>query len=99
VVDEFFLTPQYFKDELLSPYGSGFSITPELLQSAGFRYPNRSPQLSNVYFVGAGTHPGAGVPGVVTSAKVVERLMFGSVSASAVVKNRQPIHTGQAVSV
>jgi phytoene desaturase len=79
LVDDFFLTPQYFKDELLSPHGSGFSITPELMQSAGFRYPNRSPQLSNLYFAGAGTHPGAGVPGVVTSAKVVERLMFGSV--------------------
>ena len=79
IVDDFFLTPQYFRDELLSPNGSGFSITPNLMQSAGFRYPNRSPQLRNLYFVGAGTHPGAGIPGVVTSAKVVERLMFGSV--------------------
>jgi phytoene desaturase len=81
IVDEFCITPQYFKDELLSPHGSGFSITPHLLQSAGFRFPNRSAQLSNLYFAGAGTHPGAGVPGVVTSAKVVERLMFGSVNA------------------
>ncbi len=81
IVDDFFLTPQYFKDELLAPHGSGFSITPELMQSAGFRFPNRSPQLSNLYFAGAGTHPGAGVPGVVTSAKVVERLMFGSVAS------------------
>jgi phytoene desaturase len=84
IVDDFFLTPQYFKDELLSPLGSGFSITPNLMQSAGFRYPNRSPVLSNLYFTGAGTHPGAGVPGVVTSAKVVERLMFGSVTTPAV---------------
>lgn len=83
IVDDFFLTPQYFKDELLSPHGSGFSITPNLMQSAGFRYPNRSAQLSNLYFTGAGTHPGAGVPGVVTSAKVVERLMFGSVASGA----------------
>ncbi len=81
IVDDFFLTPQYFQDELLSPLGSGFSITPNLMQSAGFRYPNRSAQLSNLYFAGAGTHPGAGVPGVVTSAKVVERLMFGSVAS------------------
>ncbi len=80
IVHDFFLTPQYFRDELLSPHGSGFSITPNLMQSAGFRFPNRSPVLSNLYFVGAGTHPGAGVPGVVTSAKVVERLMFGSVA-------------------
>jgi phytoene desaturase len=80
IVDEFFLTPTYFRDELLCPQGSGFSIAPTLLQSAGFRFPNRSTQLSNLYFVGAGTHPGAGLPGVVTSAKVVERLMFGSVA-------------------
>jgi phytoene desaturase len=79
IVDEHMVTPNYFADELLAPLGSGFSITPKLTQSAGFRFPNRSPDLENVYFVGAGTHPGAGVPGVVTSAKVVERLMFGSV--------------------
>ena len=79
IVDEHTVTPHYFADELLAPHGSGFSITPKLTQSAGFRFPNRSPDLPNLYFVGAGTHPGAGVPGVVTSAKVVERLMFGDV--------------------
>lgn len=79
IVDEHVVTPHYFSDELHAPFGSGFSITPKLTQSAGFRFPNRSSSLSNLYFVGAGTHPGAGVPGVVTSAKVVERLMFGSV--------------------
>ena len=79
IVDESHVTPQYFSQELMSPWGSGFSITPTLMQSAGFRFPNRSPDIANLYFAGAGTHPGAGVPGVVTSAKVVERLMFGSV--------------------
>lgn len=79
IVDEHLVTPHYFADELLAPLGSGFSITPKLTQSAGFRFPNRSAEFANLYFVGAGTHPGAGVPGVVTSAKVVERLMFGSV--------------------
>jgi len=79
IVDEFCVTPKYFAEQLLTPLGSGFSITPTLLQSAGFRFPNRSPHLHNLYFVGAGTHPGAGVPGVVTSAKVVERLIFGDV--------------------
>jgi phytoene desaturase len=79
IVDEHCVTPHYFASELLSPLGSGFSITPKFTQSAGFRFPNRSPALPNLYFVGAGTHPGAGVPGVVTSAKVVERLMFGGV--------------------
>jgi phytoene desaturase len=80
IVDEFQVTPSYFRDELSAPHGSGFSITPKLMQSAGFRFPNRDSQIQNLYFVGAGTHPGAGVPGVVTSAKVVERLMFGAVA-------------------
>jgi len=80
IVDESHVTPQYFSQQLMSPWGSGFSITPTLMQSAGFRFPNRSPDISNLYFCGAGTHPGAGVPGVVTSAKVVERLMFGAVA-------------------
>lgn len=79
VVDEHVVTPNYFETELLAPLGSGFSITPKLTQSAGFRFPNRSAEFPNLYFVGAGTHPGAGVPGVVTSAKVVERLMYGAV--------------------
>ena len=79
LVDDFHITPAYFAKELLSPWGAGFSITPTLMQSAGFRFPNRSATIPNLYFAGAGTHPGAGVPGVVTSAKVVERLMFGSV--------------------
>ncbi len=79
IVHEHIVTPNYFASELFAPLGSGFSITPKLTQSAGFRFPNRSPDIPNLYFVGAGTHPGAGVPGVVTSAKVVERLMFGAV--------------------
>jgi phytoene desaturase len=80
IVDESHVTPTYFRDELSAPHGSGFSITPKLMQSAAFRFPNRDSQINNLYFVGAGTHPGAGVPGVVTSAKVVERLMFGDVA-------------------
>ncbi len=79
IVHEHVVTPNYFAQELLAPLGSGFSITPKLTQSAGFRFPNQSADVPNLYFVGAGTHPGAGVPGVVTSAKVVERLMFGAV--------------------
>ena len=79
IVDEFWLGPEYFKDELLSEAGAGFSLRPTLLQSAGFRFFNRCKDVKNLYFVGAGTHPGAGVPGVVTSAIVVEKLMFGSI--------------------
>ena len=70
-----YITPEYFADELESPFGCGFSLAPTLTQSAWFRPHNRHPQHSNLYFVGAGTHPGAGVPGVLTSAKVLERLL------------------------
>lgn len=69
------VSPRYFHDALSTPFGSGFSIAPTLTQSAGLRYHNRSPHYSNLYFVGAGTHPGAGVPGVVSSAGVVEKLV------------------------
>lgn len=69
------ITPRYFQDALSSPFGSGFSIAPTLTQSAGLRFHNRSPHFDNLYFVGAGTHPGAGVPGVVSSAGVVARLV------------------------
>ena len=69
------VSPRYFADELSSPYGAGFSIAPTLTQSAGLRFHNQSRAYRNLYFVGAGTHPGAGVPGVVSSAAVVERLL------------------------
>ncbi len=58
-------------------HGAGFSIEPRLTQSAWFRFHNRHRSLKNLYFVGAGTHPGAGLPGVVSSAKVVEELLTG----------------------
>jgi phytoene desaturase len=57
-------------------YGAGFSIAPIFRQSAWFRFHNRDSKLNNLYFTGAGTHPGAGVPGVVSSAKVVEKLIL-----------------------
>ncbi len=75
IVDQFFVTPEHFRDNLLSHHGTGFSIQPTLLQSAYFRFHNRSEELSNLYFVGAGTHPGAGLPGVLTSAKVLDRII------------------------
>jgi phytoene desaturase len=69
------ISPVYFHEELNSPFGSGFSIAPTLTQSAGFRFHNQSARYHNLFFVGAGSHPGAGVPGVVSSAAVVERLV------------------------
>jgi phytoene desaturase len=69
------ITPQYFADTLMSTHGSGFSLHPDLLQSAYFRFHNRSEECENLYLVGAGTHPGAGVPGVLTSAKALDRML------------------------
>jgi len=71
----FYLTPEYFRTELRSADGSAFGPEPTLLQSAYFRYHNRSPDVGGLYFVGAGTHPGAGVPGVLNSAKLLERIV------------------------
>ncbi len=67
-------TPMYFRDSLNTFNGSGFSIAPEFTQSAWFRFHNKAEGLENLYFVGAGTHPGAGVPGVINSAKVLEKV-------------------------
>jgi len=71
---DFFMTPQDFKHNYLSHLGSGFSVAPVFSQSAWFRFHNRSEVLDNLYLVGAGTHPGAGVPGVLCSAKVLDRI-------------------------
>jgi phytoene desaturase len=69
------VTPQHFQDDLNSLFGAAFSIQPVLGQSAYFRFHNRSEEIDGLYFVGAGTHPGAGMPGVLSSAKVVDRLI------------------------
>jgi phytoene desaturase len=68
-------TPQDFHDRLLSFKGAAFGLEPLLLQSAWFRPHNRSEDVHNLFMVGAGTHPGAGVPGVLMSAKALERVV------------------------
>ncbi len=75
IVEDFYLTPDYFEKELNTKYGSGFSIQPKLTQSAYFRFHNKSEILDGLYFVGAGTHPGAGIPGVLSSAKVLDKIL------------------------
>jgi phytoene desaturase len=75
VVERFHMTPADFRDRYLSVHGAGFSIAPILRQSAWFRFHNRAESLRNLFLVGAGTHPGAGLPGVLSSAKVVDRLI------------------------
>ncbi|MCD5995766.1 phytoene desaturase [Pseudomonas sp. CDFA 602] len=74
-------TPNDFRDELNAHLGSAFSLEPILQQSAWFRPHNRDANLANVYLVGAGTHPGAGVPGVIGSAKATAGLMLEHVHA------------------
>ena len=74
VVNDFYLTPDYFEKDLATLHGSGFSIQPKFSQSAYFRFHNQSEIFKNLFFVGAGTHPGAGIPGVLSSAKVLDKL-------------------------
>lgn len=69
-------TPHDFRDELNAYHGSAFSLEPILTQSAYFRTHNRDAKIPNLYFVGAGTHPGAGIPGVVGSAKATAGLIL-----------------------
>ena len=75
IVEDFYLTPDYFENELNTKYGSGFSIQPKFTQSAYFRFHNKSEVCEGLYFVGAGTHPGAGVPGVLSSAKILDKII------------------------
>ena len=75
IVDDFYLTPDYFEKDLNTKHGSGFSIQPKFSQSAYFRFHNKSEVYDGLYFVGAGTHPGAGVPGVLSSAKVLDKII------------------------
>ena len=71
----FHMSPRDFNHDYNSLYGSGFSISPIFTQSAWFRFHNKSENFKNLYFVGAGSHPGAGVPGVISSAKVLENIL------------------------
>jgi phytoene desaturase len=72
---EVVFTPETFRDRYLSPLGAGFSIEPRILQSAWFRPHNVSEEAKGLYLVGAGTHPGAGVPGVISTAEVLSTLV------------------------
>ncbi len=75
VVTSRVLTPQDFQDRLNSYQGAAFGLEPVLTQSAWFRPHNRSEEVDNLYLVGAGTHPGAGVPGVLSSARILDKLI------------------------
>lgn len=74
IVSEKIMTPLDFKADYHARFGSGFSVAPRFSQSAYFRFHNKSEDFENLFFVGAGTHPGAGIPGVISSSKVLDRL-------------------------
>lgn len=75
IIAEHYIDPLHFQGTLNSYLGSAFSVQPILTQSAWFRPHNQSEDFENLYFVGAGTHPGAGLPGVLSSAKIAEDLI------------------------
>ncbi len=81
VVSSRVLTPQQFQDDLLSLKGAAFAMEPVLTQSAWFRPHNQSEDIENLFLVGAGTHPGAGMPGVLSSARVLDRVVPDARSA------------------
>ena len=72
------ITPMTFERELAAYKGSAFSVAPKLTQSAYFRPSNQDPAIPNLYLVGAGTHPGAGLPGVLNSAKATVDLILST---------------------
>jgi phytoene desaturase len=75
IEEDFYITPDYFETELKTLHGSGFSVQPKFSQSAYFRFHNKSEIYKGLYFVGAGTHPGAGIPGVLSSAKILDKII------------------------
>lgn len=82
IVTQRIFTPIDFEKELNARWGSAFSLEPLLHQSAFFRTHNRDQEIPNLYFVGAGTHPGAGIPGVVGSAKATANLILSDLCQS-----------------
>jgi phytoene desaturase len=75
IIAEHYIDPLHFQNTLNSHKGAAFSIRPNLLQSSWLRPHNRSEEFENLYFVGAGTHPGAGVPAVLSSGKIAAELI------------------------
>jgi phytoene desaturase len=75
IISERMLTPLDFRERLLSVNGAAFALEPQLFQSAWFRPHNRSEEVDRLYLVGAGTHPGAGMPGVISSAKILDQIV------------------------
>jgi len=90
ITSDFTMTPENFRSDYLSAHGAGFSVAPLFRQSAWFRFHNRAEGIRNLYLVGAGTHPGAGLPGVLCSAKVMDALVPSAHIAAQQPANRRP---------
>ena len=90
ITSDFYMTPENFRNDYLSAYGAGFSVAPLFRQSAWFRFHNRAEGIRNLYLVGAGTHPGAGLPGVLCSAKVMDSLVPSANAAARHTSARSP---------
>lgn len=88
ITTETVFTPETFRDRYLSPHGSGFSLEPRILQSAWFRPHNVSEEAKGLFLVGAGTHPGAGLPGVVSSSEVLGKMVPSITQTSAPLDTR-----------
>lgn len=86
------LTPQDFRDDYKSLKGAAFSLEPKLTQSAWFRPHNESEDVEHLYFAGAGTHPGAGIPGVLSSARVLDTVVPDPDSFGATLATRNRVH-------
>ena len=80
VVSQRMMTPADFETRLLSYKGAGFGMEPVLTQSAWFRPHNASEDIERLYIVGAGTHPGAGLPGVLSSARILDKVVPDAVA-------------------
>jgi phytoene desaturase len=91
IVTEYMIDPRHFQNTLNSHMGAAFSLEPVLTQSAWFRPHNRSEDIDNLYFVGAGTHPGAGLPGVLSSAKIAEDLIVAASGQRPAIGQKQPV--------
>ncbi len=96
LVTEHYIDPTHFQNTLNTYLGSGFSVQPVLTQSAWFRPHNRSEDIGNLYFAGAGTHPGAGVPGVLASGKIVDELIGGNPLGTVKVGRTSELNAGLA---
>jgi len=90
ITGDFTMTPENFRSDYLSAHGAGFSVAPLFRQSAWFRFHNRAEGIRNLYLVGAGTHPGAGLPGVLCSAKVLDALVPSAHAAAQNAAGRSP---------